>query len=185
MRALVVYESMYGNTAAVAEAISEALREHGVDATAGPVTAIDPEDAAAVELVVVGGPTHVHGMSRSSTRRAAADDEANTYPAPTREPGLREWLDDVPRGDGRQAAAFDTRIDKPALVTGSAAKGIGRRLEQRGFRLAVRPESFFVTSQNELTPGALERAAAFGTALARAGAGAGATAARVTAASGS
>ena len=167
MRALVVYESMYGNTAAVAEEIAAALRADGMDAVAGPVSAVDPEDAAGVELLVAGGPTHVHGMSRSSTRKTAASDEANTYPAPTREPGLREWLDEVPPGDGRRAAAFDTRIDKPAVITGSAAKGIGRRLERRGFRLPVRPESFFVTMQNKLTAGELARAAAWGTALAQ------------------
>jgi len=171
MRALVVYESMYGNTAAVAEEIAAALRAEDVDAAAGPVSAIDPEDTAGIALLVVGGPTHVHGMSRSSTRKTAASDEANTYPAPTREPGLREWLEDVPPGDGRQAAAFDTRIDKPAVLTGSAARGIARRLERRGLRLATRPESFFVTTQNELVAGELERAAAWGGALAeRAGA---------------
>ena len=166
MKALVVYESMYGNTAAVAEAIAAALRSEGLDAIVGPVTAIGPEDTAAVELVVVGGPTHVHGMSRASTRKAAADDDANPYRAPTREPGLREWLDDVPSGDGRWAAAFDTRIDKPVVLTGSAGKGIARRLDRQAFRLAVRPESFFVTGQNELVAGELERAAEWGVGLA-------------------
>ena len=166
MRALVVYESMYGNTAAVAEAIAAALRSEGLDATVGPVTAIGPEDTAAVDLVVVGGPTHVHGMSRASTRKVAADDDANTSPAATLEPGLREWLDELPSRDGTWAAAFDTRIDKPAIVTGSAAKGIRRRLERRGLRLVERPESFFVSAQNELLEGELARAADWGTALA-------------------
>jgi hypothetical protein len=161
MKALVVYESLYGNTAAIADAIATSLRAHGHEASAGPVTAIDPVDAAGIDLLVVGGPTHVHGMSRPSTRKAAVDDEKNVYSEPTLEPGLREWLDRVPAGDGGPAAAFDTRIDKPAFLTGSAAKGIGRRLERHGFRLVASPESFFVTTENHLVDGALERAEAW------------------------
>ena len=111
MKALVVYESMYGNTAAVGNAIAASLRERGLEVYVGPVTALDPEDTNAVDLLVVGGPTHVHGMSRESSRKSAVADEKNTYPEPTLEPGLREWLKQLPSGAGRLAAAFDTRID--------------------------------------------------------------------------
>ncbi len=166
MSALVVYESMYGNTAALAEAIAAALSARGLEASAHPVTGIEPERTAGIELLVVGGPTHAHGMSRASTRKSVVGDEANTYPEPTLEPGLREWLDALPHGDGRPAAAFDTRIDKPVLFTGSAARGIGRRLERRGYRLAERPQSFFVSMKDELVAGELERAATWATALA-------------------
>jgi flavodoxin len=87
MKALVVYESMYGNTAAVGDAIASSLRARGLDVEAAPVTKVDPGATGEVELLVVGGPTHVHGMSRSSTRKTAAGDEKNTYPEPTVEPG--------------------------------------------------------------------------------------------------
>ena len=48
MKALVVYESMYGNTAAVGEAIATSLRTGGLDVDAGPVSTIAPADAAGV-----------------------------------------------------------------------------------------------------------------------------------------
>jgi hypothetical protein len=158
MRALVVYESMYGNTAAIGEAIAASLRAQGLDVGAGRVSKIEPDETADVDVLVVGGPTHVHSMSRSSTRKTAVEDEKNTFPDRTVEPGLREWIDKLPPGAGRLAAAFDTRIDKPVILTGSAAKGIGRRLERRGFRLAARPECFIVSTQNLLLDGEVERA---------------------------
>jgi hypothetical protein len=166
MKALVVYESMYGNTAAVGDAIASSLRARGLDVEAAPVTKVDPGATGEVELLVVGGPTHVHGMSRSSTRKTAAGDEKNTYPEPTVEPGLREWVKQLPAGAGRLAAAFDTRIDKPVILTGSAAKGIGRRLEGQGFRLVVEPECFLVSTRNSLLDGELEHATSWGTEVA-------------------
>jgi len=159
MKALVVYESMYGNTAAIGEAIAASLREHGVEVDAGPVTRIGPEEAGRADLLVLGGPTHAHGMSRDSSRRQAAADEKNTYPTPTVELGLREWIDALEAGGGRLAAAFDTRIDKPAALTGSAAKGISKRLRRHGYRLAVKPECFLVSMQNHLIDGETEHAA--------------------------
>jgi hypothetical protein len=167
MNALVVSESMYGNTAAVGEAIAASLRARGVCAEARLVSEIDPVEGAEADLLVVGGPTHVHGMSRASTRKTAARDETNTFPDATLEPGLREWLKQLPPGENTLTAAFDTRIDRPVILTGSAAKGIARLLESRGFRQVMKPESFFVTSENQLGEGELEHAAAWGEAVAK------------------
>src|ERR1700760_1477802 len=72
MRALVVYESMYGNTHAVAVNIAAGLSTRH-DVTMVPVTRATPELVAAADLLVVGGPTHMHGMSRPASRRMAAD----------------------------------------------------------------------------------------------------------------
>lgn len=159
MRALVVYESLFGNTAAISETIAASLRARGMEAAARPVTEASPATAGDVDLLIVGGPTHVHAMSRASTRKAGATDSKNTYAAPTLEPGLREWFEQLSDGDSRASAAFDTRIDKPAWVTGSAAKGIAKRLEGRGFRLVAQPESFLVTTTNTLVDGETEHAA--------------------------
>jgi Flavodoxin domain len=159
MRALVVYESMYGNTAAIGEAVAQSLRAHGLEVDAELVSKVDPADTAEVDLIVVGGPTHVHGMTSVASRKSAASDEKNTFPEPTSEPGLRTWLKELPSGKGRLAAAFDTRLDKPVLVTGSAAKGIARRLRGRGFRLVTQPECFLVSTENRLLEGELEHAA--------------------------
>jgi hypothetical protein len=173
MRVLVVYESMFGNTHEVADRIAEGLRDgHEVTVVAA---AAAPADAVAThDLVVVGAPTHAHGLPRASSRRAAADqadahDELELDPElDVSAPGLREWLDtmgDVRRG---RAAAFDTRADAPAMVTGRASKGIARRLERHGFRLVVDAESFLVDRHNHLCDGEAERAVAWGRALATA-----------------
>lgn len=158
MRALVVYESMYGNTAAMGEAIAASLHARGLDVEAGPVSKIDAAETAEVDLLIVGGPTHVHGMTTSATRKTAVSDEKNTFSEPTIEPGLRDWLKRLPSGEGRLAAAFDTRIDKPLILTGSAAKGIGRRLKGRGFRLVSSPECFLVSNDNRVLDGELAHA---------------------------
>jgi hypothetical protein len=136
MKALVVYESMYGNTAAIGEAIAASLRAGGLDAEVGPVSTIDPTRAAEVGLLVVGGPTHIHGLSSSKSRQAAAADEKNAFTEPTLAPGLRTWLKELAPGAGRLAAAFDTRFDKPAVFTGSA--GEGHRAAAQGKRLQPR-----------------------------------------------
>ena len=72
MRALVVYESMYGNTHSVAVSIAAGLSTRH-DVTLVPVTRATPELVAAADLLVVGGPTHMHGMSHAGSRRMAAD----------------------------------------------------------------------------------------------------------------
>jgi hypothetical protein len=132
---------------------ASSLRARGLEVQAVPVPKIEPAEAARVDLLVVGGPTHAHGMSRSSTRRTAVDDKKNTFAEPTIAPGLREWMDGLPSGAERLAAAFGTRIDKPAFLTGSAAKGIARRLKHHGYRLVVGPESFLVSMNNTLLEG--------------------------------
>jgi hypothetical protein len=173
MNALVVYESMYGNTAAIGQAIGASLRAHGLKVIAGPISKIEPTEAVGVDLLIVGGPTHAHGMSRSATRLAAANDEKNEFHEPTVGPGLRKWMDDLPAGAARLAAAFDTRLDKPVFFTGSAAKGIARRLGQHDYRPVVRPESFLVSTKNLLIEGEIDHATAWGAGIAESiGAGA-------------
>jgi Flavodoxin domain len=175
MRALVVYESMFGNTRAVAQAIAAGLGGPAV-ARAIPVSAAPEEDLSGYDLLVVGGPTHVHGMSRTSTRQAAADTAATATAAGGHGPeldehadvgtGLREWLgrlqEHPPQGGPRRAAAFDTRADVPALVSGRASRGIARQLEHAGFVLVTKPHSFLVTKEPHLAPHETDRARNWG-----------------------
>ena len=162
MRAVVVFESLYGNTAAIGQVVASSLRSGpGCQVTVGSISTMPPEATDEADLLVVGGPTHAHGMSRASTRRAGAADPHNLYAEPTTDLGLRERLAALPLGRGRAAAAFDTRLHKPVLLTGSAAKGIERRLEHLGFRVIVEPESFLVTSENRLMPPETERSTAW------------------------
>jgi len=171
MRAVVIYESMYGNTHLIAEAIGTGLREHA-DVVVVPVQGATAAVAAGADLVVVGGPTHAHGMSRESTRKGAVAAAAKPESPLTMDPdapgpGLREWLDDVGpfAADG---AAFDTRFDAPAALTGRASKGIARKLRHLGAHLVADPESFLVTKGDQLEPHEEERARAWGAQLGQA-----------------
>jgi hypothetical protein len=132
-----------------------------------PVQGADAAVAAGADLVVVGGPTHAHGMSSKATRKAAVQDKRHPVERP-KDPtaGMRDWLPTLPPGLGRPAAAFDTRFDKPRWLTGSAAKSIAGRLEHHGFHLIAPPQSFFVNGEHRLEPGQRERAEAWGTKLA-------------------
>lgn len=155
MQALVVYESMYGNTARIARAIADGLSGRGVDVD---LVSVDDVTGSEGDLLVVGGPTHGHGMSTATTRMTATQDEANTFDEPTFGPGLRTWIEGLPSLEGRPFVAFDTRFRHSVLLTGSAAKGIAKRLEQHGARPVAGPESFFVTRDNTLEAGEVERA---------------------------
>ncbi|HUZ55531.1 MAG TPA: flavodoxin domain-containing protein [Streptosporangiaceae bacterium] len=171
MRAVVVYESMYGNTHLIADAIGTGLAQ-GFDVTVVPVADADKAVVADADLVVVGGPTHVHGMSRSSTRKGAVDAAAKAAGELTLEPGaggpgLREWLDALGKcRPHAKAAAFDTRMAAPAAITGRASKGVGRELRHHGFELVTEPESFIVTKENHLVGEEGDRARTWGARLA-------------------
>jgi Flavodoxin len=169
MRAVIVYESMYGNTHLIADAIGAGLGT-AFDVTVVPVSRADPAVLADADLVVVGGPTHIHGMSRNSTRKAAV--EAASKPiSPLKVepdalgPGLREWFGSLGRYPAK-AAAFDTRLRGPAALTGRAAKQVNRLLHAHGFDVAAQPESFLVTKQDQLAPHEIDRAREWGTKLA-------------------
>ena len=64
------------------------------------------------------------------------------------------------------AAAFDTRVDAAAVLTGRASRGISRRLTELGYRLAADPESFLVDKENHLLAGESDRAEAWAASLA-------------------
>jgi Flavodoxin domain len=159
MRSVVIYESMWGNTAAIAQTIARQLDLFG-DVLLVSVLEASSRVVEGADLIVVGGPTHVHGMSRASSRLSTAETE--TIPGAATGPGVREWLHDLPDGDRMWAAAFDTRIDKPRWLVGAASVGIAKRLRKRGYKMIVAPESFLVTdSEGPLKFGEIERADAW------------------------
>ena len=161
MRSLVVYESWFGNTRRIAEEIAAALAQEGeVDL----VTVDEPlPSLEGVDLLVVGAPTHIHGLSSKRSREGAVDQGAAGEPGI----GVRGWIDSLPNGvRGPRVAAFDTRANKPVLLVGSAARGISRRLRERGYLPAAKPQSFFVQgTPGPLEEGELERAADWGRTL--------------------
>ncbi len=173
MHALVVYESMYGNTHIIAERIADGLRHH-FDVVVVPAAGATPELVTSSQLLVCGGPTHAHSMSSRSSRRAAIDTAAKPRAHVTLDPsatatesGLRDWFQQVPSAQNSGiAASFDTRFAGPSLLTGRASMRIARLLQRRGYRLAVRPESFLVDKANHLLDGEGDRAESWGAMLA-------------------
>ena len=156
--ALVIYETMYGNTQAVAEAIADAISARL------PTDVIEvghaPSDLGSdVRLLVVGGPTHAFGMSRPSTREDAAK-QAGRAVISSRV-GVREWLDMLTLPGAPTGAAFDTHVEHPKLLrhVGSAAPKIERRLRALGVEIVSPHEHFWVHgSEGPLVEGELERA---------------------------
>jgi len=167
--ALVVFESMFGNTHVIADHVADGLRASFVTEVTS-AAAVTPEQLDAADLLVVGSPTHVHGLPGPRSRHAAADSVEKSPDQLVLEPdalgpGLRELFDRLAVDRDRPAAAFDTRIDAPAAFTGRASHGIARRLKGHGYRLAVGPQSFLVDKHNHLLTGEAERAEAWGRAL--------------------
>ena len=169
MRAVIVYESMYGNTHLVADAIGEGLVT-AFKVSVVPVAEASPAVLADADLVVVGGPTHMHGMSRATTRKWAVAAAGKAVGGLKVEPGapgpgLRDWLGSLGRYSVK-AAAFDTRLHGRAALTGQGSKGVTRLLRAHGFDVIGQPESFLVTKQDRLEPQETTRARGWGTKLA-------------------
>ncbi len=161
MRAIVVYESLWGNTEQVARAIADGLQ------AIAPVEVVSadaaPTQLEAYDLVVVGGPTHAFSMSRPSTRETAVQ----TQKAPrVVERGIREWLDDVTAVFAPiTAVTFDTKVESPRLP-GSAAKAARHDLRARGFDVGTASETFRVHGyEGPLVDGELARAEQWGRTL--------------------
>ena len=156
MNAIVVFDSLHGNTERVASAIGEALEPLG-EVHVVPITEVRPD--ATADAWVIGGPTHNHGMSKP----------------------LAAFVGAMPRGSLKNVpvATFDTRYHYARFLSGSAAKSAAGRLRGTGCRLVTEPESFFVEAgprpadggkpapeDEHLEAGELERARAWGAQLA-------------------
>jgi hypothetical protein len=169
MRALVVYESMFGNTRDVAQAVADGVGSRmSVDLVeVADAPTIIPAD---VGLLLVGGPTHAHGLSSPKTRADAAGRAGDKLVS--RGGGLADWLETVSPESGTVAAAvFDTRIKGPGLLWGSAAKAATKVLGASQFSIVASPESFLVGGPtgplfNRLQDGERQRASAWGARIA-------------------
>jgi multimeric flavodoxin WrbA len=177
MDVAIVYESLFGNTKTVAEAIAEGVQEADPAARVDllPVAAASDEKIIGADLLIVGGPTHIMRMSSPRSReqgvlaseKSARDKGTQVHFEPgARGPGIREFLGSLPAAkDGSRAASFDTRLTYP--LAGGAAKPIGRKLRQHGYAMAGKATGFFVTGgEGPLREGERDRARAWGAALA-------------------
>ncbi|MCJ7426201.1 MAG: flavodoxin family protein [Dehalococcoidales bacterium] len=145
MRALVVYDSVYGNTEEIAKAIGGAIS--GGEVRVLRAGEVGPPELENISLLVVGAPTQ--------GGRAT--------------PAIKDFLERVTKAEinGLDVAAFDTRYSaKAAKIFGYAAGKIASSLKKKGAHLIVDPEGFFVEGvQGPLKEGELERAAAWGKGL--------------------
>jgi hypothetical protein len=166
-RALVVFESLFGDARAIAQAIADGLSPtiptEVVSATDAPAEI--PTD---VRLLVVGGPNHALSMPRQSTREGAVTQHGAEIADTSR--GLHEWLDAVRvTGDDTRAAAFDTRSEHPKLLVklDHASRTEEKLLRGHGLAIVAAAEHFYVTdTKGPLVEGEQERAQQWGATLA-------------------
>jgi flavodoxin len=139
MNTLVIYDSTFGNTEKIAQAIAEVMAERGPARTLR-VSKVQSSDLEGIDLLMLGCPTH---------KRKPTD-------------AVQAFLECVSRKSlsGISAAVFDTRYRKPRLLTGSAAGRLAKSLRKAGAALLTSPQSFFVLSrEGPLEEGETERAA--------------------------
>ncbi len=124
MNALIIYDSKFGNTEKIAEAIAEKLSSYGQAKTVLAGKA-DPQELGNTDILIIGSPTQAW--------------------RPT-EP-VQSFIKNIPEEtlNGMHVAGFDTRFKKTRLLTGSAARIITKRLEKKGADIIIPPESFFVS----------------------------------------
>ncbi|MFC8798049.1 flavodoxin family protein [Promicromonospora sp. NPDC057138] len=168
MTAIVLYESMFGNTRQIAQAIGDGLS----DLTDVRVESVSAGPDLAVDLVVIGAPTHAHTLPQASSRedaaKWAADPEQHLDLEPdASKPGVREWIESLSTAPTAWAA-FGTRVDIPRIFAGDASAGIERRLRRLHSRPVADSECFLVTTKNVLVDGELDRARAWGGSLGQA-----------------
>ena len=163
MKAVIVSESHWGNSAASARAIAEGI---GSAARALSTARATAAALAGADLVVAGAPVMAFGLPREDMReRLGADPSRTKEPPDLSHPSMRSWLEQLPAAKGR-FAAFETRL---WWSPGGSTGGIQSGMERAGYRQAAKPRRFIVTgAHGPLRAGELEKAKAWGAELARA-----------------
>jgi flavodoxin len=153
MKGLVIYDSFFGNTEQIAQAMGAALAEgEGAEIRVVKVSDASVEQLAGLDVLLVGSPTRAFRPS----------------------PGITDLLRRIPVGglNGMTVGAFDTRIAAEDANSGFlrlmikwfgwAAPKIAKQLSRAGGELAAEPEGFYVQgSEGPLREGELERARAW------------------------
>ena len=146
-KALVVYDSMFGNTVKIANSLAAGLKNDGVDADIVKADAVKVDELGGVDLLCVGSPVHAWNMTKA----------------------VKEFLDGL-KGTaglaGKRAFAFDTKMK--TRFSGSAADKIEKKLKDAGFVIAKRNETAIVKAkEGPLEEGAEEAFTQIGAELAK------------------
>ncbi len=162
MQAIVVYESHWGSTAAIARAIAAGI---GPGARLLSTAEAAGDAMAGVDLIVAGAPLIGFALPSEVMLASMAADAAPSFVPPSlSHPSLRSWLERLPAGRGR-AAAFETCL---WWSPGSSAVTILQKLAVLGYPSLDKPQRFIVQAKDgPLRAGELERAKAWGARLAR------------------
>ena len=145
MKALVIFDSLYGNTEQIARAIGGGIGEETkvVRSAEADINTLGDYD-----LIVIGAPTQAGRPMKTS----------------------QDFLDKLPADalKDKKVAAFDTRLPaKWVKIFGYAAPRIEKALKKLGGSLVVPAEGFFVKgTKGPLVEGELERATAWGKTIA-------------------
>jgi hypothetical protein len=169
-RVLIAYESMFGATRQVAEAIADGVRG-SAEADCRDVRRVSPFELRRFDLIVVGAPTHARTLPTPASRAEAAMwVDGRMYGARLEDralaPGLREWIDSTALS-GLNVTTFTTRVDMSRLLSGSALPGIARRLRRAGARVDRRGYEALVDEHGQLCDGEVDRARGWGGILGR------------------
>jgi flavorubredoxin len=156
MKAVVVYQSLWGNTAAIARAIAEGL---GPETTLLSTAEATPAALENVDLIVAGAPVLGFRAPNDAMIKSVADNPTY-HPRPdTSQPSMRTWLSTVPKGHG-YCAAFETRI---WWSPGGSISTIETVLKDAGYSPLIKGARFVVKGQyGPLRDGELERARQWG-----------------------
>ena len=148
MNTWIIYDSKFGNTEKIAQAITMALHDYSTVHTlpVNKANAFSLVNASDIDMLIVGCPTQTHGIS----------------------PAMKSFLDKIPPNAlrGLPTVCFDTRLNSPRWISGSAAHNLARVLYEKGAYVVVKSESFFVgEAEGPLETGELDRAATWAQAV--------------------
>ena len=162
MKAIVVYESLWGNTAAIARAIAEGI---GPEARALSTAEATEAEIAGADLIVAGAPVHAFSLPSEQSRKNAGGGNGKTPAPDLSHPAMRSWLAGLAPGKGL-SAAFETAFK---WSPSGATSRIGQALQRAGYRPVSKAHRFLIAGgSGPLRDGEVENAKAWGAELARA-----------------
>ncbi len=125
-KAIVIYDSKFGNTEKIARALAEGLKEKGAKVDSIEVGKVDVDKLVEYDFIAIGGPTHIAGMSES----------------------IKEFLEKLKTVDlsGKKGFSFDTRIQSRfnRFDLNSAAKRIERKMKKMKIKIVKSRKSAIV-----------------------------------------